>query len=129
MEQKEEQASGKERPIVAFWHKYKKGIKIATGILGFIGTAVLTARGVKYYWNATAFDRWFNKASLDELRVARNNIHSEYMKHTVNDEYRESLWNLLPRLDKRISEIEWAGKIPSAPSYPREHGHGLYKPD
>ena len=117
------------RPVVAFWNKHRKGLLIATGIVGTVGTAVLNVLGVKYYWNATAFERWFKKAPLDELKTVRDNVHSEYMKHTINDEYRESLWNLLPRLDKKIREIEWAGKIPSSPSYPREHGHNLYKPD
>ena len=51
------------------------------------------------------------------------------MKHTVNDEFRESLWNLLPRLDKKIREIEGAGKISTGPAYHREHGYNLYKPD
>ncbi len=119
----------KERPIVAFWHRHKKGIKIATGVVGTIGTAVLAACGIKYYWNASAYERWFKKAPLDELKLVRDNIHAEYMKHTTNDEYRESLWNLLPRLDKRISEIEWAGKTPTGPAYHREHGFNLYKPD
>ncbi len=118
-----------EKPVVAFWNKHRKDILIATGVIGAIGTTVLTILGVKYYWNSSAFERWFKKAPLDELKTVRDNIHSEYMKHTVNDEYRQSLWNLLPRLDKKISEIEWAGKTPTGPSYHREHGYNLYKPD
>ena len=118
-----------EQPVVAFWNKHRKGILIATGIVGTVGTAVLTVLGVKYYWNATAFERWFKKAPLDELKTVRDNVHSEYMKHTVNDEFRESLWNLLPRLDKKIREIEGAGKISTGPAYHREHGYNLYKPD
>ena len=69
------------------------------------------------------------KESTDHIGQALDYIHSEYMKHTINDEYRELLWNMLSRLDKRIREIEYAGKIPSVPSYPREHGHNLYKPE
>ena len=124
-----ENSNKHERPIIAFWNKHRKGILIATGVIGFVGTAVLTFLGIKYYWNATAFERWFKKASIEDLRIGRNNIHSEYMKHTINDEYRELLWNMLSRLDKRIREIEYAGKIPSVPSYPHEHGHNLYKPE
>ena len=107
--------------IQQLWTLYHRGWNFARTILAFWG--------IKYYWNATAFERWFKKAPLDELKTARNNIHSEYMKHTANDKYRETLWELLSRLDKKISELEWAGKNPSAPSYPREHGHGLYKPE
>jgi len=129
MSKQEEKTGNKKQPIVAFWHKHKKGIKIASGVAGTIGAAILTACGVKYYWNASAFERWFKKAPLDELKIVRDNIHAEYMKYTVNDEYRESLWNLLPRLDKKIRELEWAGKTPSGPAYHREHGFNLYKPD
>ena len=51
------------------------------------------------------------------------------MQHTINDEYRSNLWSLMQLLDKKISEREWAGKIPTGPSYHREHGYNLYKPD
>lgn len=119
----------KARPIIAFWNKHKKEIKIVTGVLGILGVAALTVCGVKYVWNATAFDRWFDKASLTDLKTARDKIHKEYLKHTVNDGYRESLQNLLPKFDKRIDELQWAGRKFTAPSYPREHGHNLYKPD
>lgn len=129
MNDRKNQKSEKGRPIVAFWNKHKKEIKVVTGVIGFIGAGVLAALGIRYVWNATAFDRWFDKASLPELQDARNKIHDEYLKHTVNDEYRESLWNMLPKFDKRISELKWAGRTPTAPSYPREHGHNLYKPD
>ncbi len=129
MDKQNGQEAVKEWPIVAFWHKHNKEIKIVTGVLGFLGAVVLTVCGVKHYWNATAFERWFEKASLDDLKAARDNIHSEYLGHTVNDEYRESLWNLLPKFDRRISELQWAGKKPSGPAYHREHGFNLYKPD
>ena len=125
----QKQIQNQDRPVVAFWNKHKKGIFIATGVIGTIGVAVLTVFGIKLYWNASAFERWFKKATLDELKEARNNIHAEYMSHTTNDKYRESLWNFLPQFDKRIATLEWAGKTPSGPAYHREHGYGLYKPD
>lgn len=112
--------------IVGFWNKHRKGILTVTSIIGAIGTVVL---GAKCYWDATASERWFENASLDELKAKRNDIHSEYMQHTINDEYRLSLSSLLPKFDRRISELQWGGKTPTAPSYPREHGHNLYKPD
>ena len=129
MDDRKMQKSEKALPIIAFWNKHKKEIKTVTGILGIIGAGVLAFFGVKYVWNAMAFDRWFDKASLSDLKEARDKIHDEYLKHTVNDEYRESLWNLISKFDNRISELNWAGRTPTAPSYPREHGHGLYKPD
>ena len=123
-------ANKRERPIIAFWNKHRKSILIATGVVGFLGSTILAILGIKkHYWNATAFERWFNTASLDELKSARDNIHSEYMNHTINDEYREFLWNLLPRFDKKIREIEDVGMKFTGPAYSREHGYNLYKPD
>ena len=37
--------------------------------------------------------------------------------------------NLRNLFDKVKSERDWAGRTPTAPSYSREHGHNLYKPD
>lgn len=119
----------KERPVVAFWNKHKKEIAIAGGVVGAVGVAVLSALGIKYFWNASSFERWFKKAPLEELRTVRNNVHTEYLKHTINDAHRSSLWDLMARLDKKISALEWDGKTPSGPAYHREHGFNLYKPD
>ena len=125
----QEKKVDKERPIIAFWNKHKKVITITGGVVGAVGVAVLSVFGVKYFWNASSFERWFKKAPLEELKTVRNNVHAEYLKHTVNDEHRESLWNLMSRLDKKIRRLEWAGKTPSGPAYQREHGFNLYKPD
>ena len=121
--------SKEERPVLAFWNRHKKEIAIASGIVGGVGVLVLGILGLKHYWNATSFDRWFKKASLDDLKTARNNVQSEYLKHNTNDKYRETLINIRSILDKKISNIESAGHIPTPPAYSREHGHGLYKPD
>ena len=114
------------RTIVDFWNKHRKGILTVTGIIGTISVVVM---GEKLYRNATASERWFENASLDELNAMRNDIHSNYMQHTINDEYRMLLRSLLSKFDRRINELQWGGKTPTAPSYPREHGHNLYKPD
>lgn len=129
MNNRKEQDAGKEHPIVAFWHKNNKTIKKLTGILGVIGAFCLMVKGGKYLWNATAFDRWLSKAPLDEVKETRHNIHMEALHYTTNDEYRNSLWNMLPILDRKIRELEWTGKEPSGPAYHREHGYNLYKPD
>lgn len=116
----------KRRQFVATWKKRKKTIVITTG--GVFAT-FLTLIGVKYYWNSTAFDRWFKKASLSELKVARHNIHTEFIEHRVNDDHRAFLENILSLFDKKINEVELFGKIPSPPTFHREHGNNLYKPD
>ena len=77
-----------ERPVVAFWNKHKKEIAIAGGVVGAVGVAVLSALGIKYFWNASSFERWFKKAPLEELRTVRNNVHTEYLKHTINGAHR-----------------------------------------
>lgn len=39
-------------------------------------------------------------------------------------------WERIRHLfDEVMSERKWNGRTPTAPSYPREHGHNLYKPD
>ena len=125
MNDRNKQKAAKTRPVVAFWNKHKKEFQFITGVLGL----ALAFLGVKYIWNATAFDRWFDKASLTELKAERDRIHTNYMNYTINDEHREFLWNLLPKFDKKIHELEWDGKTPSGPAYHREHGFNLYKPD
>ena len=123
-----EQTKYKDRSIETFWNKHKK-IAIASGVLGALGLVILSFLGVKYFCNVSSFERWFKKASLDELKTVRNNVHAEYLNHTVNDAHRESLWNLMSRLDKKISILEWTGKTPSMSTYHREHGFNLYKPE
>ena len=117
------------RPIIVFWKKHKKEIKIAAGVLGLAGFTIATALGVRSYWNATAFDRWLSKAPLNELNETRENLHSEYMRHRINDSHRENLWNNISRIDRRMREISSTGKNPTRPAYHREHGTNLYKPD
>ena len=69
------------------------------------------------------------KMILKELKDARDLTHKEFLSHTTNDEYREDLWRLLSVFDKKISDLEWNGKVPCGPAYHREHGYNLYKPD
>jgi len=114
------------KPIVVFWNKNRKKIFVVTSV---IGVAVLTALGIKNYWDSTEFKRFPNNASLGELKSLRDNVQDEYLKHTVNDEYRLKLWNLLSVLNEKIGKLEWAGKTPTAPTYSREDGRNLYRRD
>ena len=115
-----------QHPLVAFWNKHKKGIIIT---FSTIGISILAIFGYKMYLKNTAFDRWLKNASLKELKDARDLTHKEFLSHTTNDEYREDLWRLLSVFDKKISDLEWNGKVPCGPVYHREHGYNLYKPD
>ncbi|MBO5231765.1 MAG: hypothetical protein IJE00_06640 [Clostridia bacterium] len=116
----------KENKIKSFFKRHKKGIYITAGI---IGGSVLCFFGIKCYLKQPTLEKFLKESSLSLLKEKRNEIHTEYLKYTKNDEYRNSLWNLLPILDKEISKREWDGKIPSGPAYHREHGYNLYKPD
>lgn len=104
-----------------------KKIAVTSGIISVVGIAFFGVFGVKHYRHS--FERWLKNAPLEELNAAREDVQSEYLKHTVNDEYRRSLWNLMSSLDKKINELAWMGKPASGPAYHREHGFHLYKPD
>lgn len=123
--QEKKQKADKNFSINAFWNKHKKEIIIASSILGVIGITFLAVFGIKY----KPLEKWLKKASLEDLKEVRNNAHHEWMQHTINDEYRGNLWNLMQFLDKKIHKRECSGKIPTGPSYHREHGYNLYKPD
>ena len=125
MTDKKQLTGKKERSLNAFWNKHKKGLFIASGILVVVGVSLLALFGIKY----NSLERWLKNASLEDLKNARKNIHSEWKQHTINDKYRSSLWDLMKFLDKKISECEWAGETPTGPAYHREHGYNLYKPD
>ena len=111
--------------INAFWNKHKKEIILVSSIIGIIGITALAVLGINY----KSLGKWLKKASLEDLKEARNNTHSEWMTHTTNDEYRDNLWRLMQLLDKKIREREQAGKTQIGPAYHREHGYNLYKPD
>lgn len=112
--------------IKEFFKRHKKSIYIT---LGIIGGVVLCFFGVKLYLKRPSLEKFLKKSSLPELRDTRAKVHTEYLNYPKNDQYRNDLWDTLSILDKEISKREWNGKTPTGPSYPREHGHNLYKPD
>ena len=118
-------SKNKKRPIMTFWNRHKKKIIIITSVTFAI---ILTALGVKY-WNAKSFERWLSNAPLNELEETRDNLHSEYMRHRINDDHRENLQNAISRIDKKMRELKSTPKTPSGPAYHREHGTNLYKRD
>ncbi|MBO5480744.1 MAG: hypothetical protein J6A63_06130 [Clostridia bacterium] len=123
--QEKKQSVNKNYSIGAFLNKHKKEVIIVSSIIGIIGITVLAGVGIRY----KSLKKWLKKATVEDLKEVRNNAHSEWKQHTINDEYRGKLWGLIQYLDRKINESEWAGKTPKAPVYPREHGHNLYKRD
>lgn len=104
-----------------FWNKHKKVIIISGSIFALACMGVLAFLGFKY----SAFDRFLKKASLEDLQTARDKVQDEWMKHNINDEYRESLQKCREVLDNRISKLQWKGQTPTGPAFHREHGFYL----
>lgn len=73
--------------------------------------------------------KWIQSLSDEQLVTERALIHKKYLNPDQDVDYRESLRRLMDLFDKVKSDRYWAGRTPSGPSYSREHGHGLYKPD
>ncbi|MGN0804131.1 MAG: hypothetical protein ACI4MS_01990 [Candidatus Coproplasma sp.] len=118
--------SKQERPFVDFWNKHKKVISIVSGVVGVAVVSAICILGIRY---STSFERWFNKATLEELNTVRANIQTEYLNPKGDEQYRCSLWDLMKRFDTRIEELKWGGCKPVGPAYYPEHGSHLYKPE
>ena len=73
--------------------------------------------------------KWFDTVSNEVLNAEREVVRKEFCASGNNFSKAVRLENLLRLFDKVISSRAWDGKTPQAPSYPREHGHNLYKPD
>ena len=116
----------KQNKVGKFIREHKRGIYITAGVIGGL---ILCFFGVKIYLKRPSLARFLNDSSIDMIRSKRDEVHNEYLSYTKNDNYRNGLYKLLEVLDTEIRKRECAGKVPSPPSYPREHGHNLYKPD
>lgn len=115
----------KENRVFKFFEKHKKGIYITVGILG---STVLCFFGYKIFLKQPSLEKIIKNSSLSFLKDKRSELHAEYMSYTKNDKYRDTLSKLVSILEKEIVNRQNNGKIPSPPSYPREHA-GIYKRD
>lgn len=126
----EETSENHKNPIKNFWNNHKNGILICTSVVFIIGGGVLaSAIGIKKH--RESFDVWqlIKNLNLDELKEKIEIVQTEYLNHTVNDDYRDDLSKIMNLINKRIRELEWAGVTPSGPAYHREDGYNLYRPD
>lgn len=55
-------------------------------------------------------EKWFKKASLDELEAAREVVQKDYLNPKLDLDYRNKCWILLKRFDNAIGNIKWQGK-------------------
>lgn len=73
-------------------------------------------------------DKWFNNASLEELKSARECVRIDYLNSKLDMDYRIKCWDLLAKFDNFIGERNWAGKKYEYPFH-SEHGWYLLRDD
>ena len=71
-------------------------------------------------------DKWFDTVSDEVLDEEREIVRKK--SYSMDDDFPVAE-RLLCKFDSVMSERAWAGEEPQPPSYHREHGHNLYKPD
>ena len=54
--------------------------------------------------------KWFEKANLKELKIARKLVQEDYNNPNLDLDYRNYCWNLLNKFDNAIGKIKWDGK-------------------
>ena len=72
---------------------------------------------------------WIKNLTDTEWETEREIVRQQYCNPEYDISYRENLHQILWLFDKIKSDKEWAKKTPHGPSYHREHGYNLYKPD
>lgn len=119
----------KESTFVTFAKKHKKEFIIIAGAIGTILTSIGLSKLAGSVESRKYSSKWFDSVFDDVLNAEREIVRKQYCFSGDNFSMAVQMQNLLNRFDSVLSKRAWAGKIPRGPSYPREHGHGLYKPD
>lgn len=73
--------------------------------------------------------KWFNTVSYDTLEKEREIVRKQFCSAGNDFERANLLQKLLNIFDSVMSKRDWNGQVPQPPSYHREHGYNLYKPD
>ena len=73
--------------------------------------------------------KWFESISDAVLNSEREKVRKAYCSSGRNYKKACFLENLLGLFDAESSRRAWKGRKPSGPSYRREHGYNLFKPD
>lgn len=119
----------KESNFVTFAKKHKKEFIIIAGAVGTILTSIGLSKLAGSVEPRKYSSEWFDSVSDDVLNAEREIVRKQYCSSGDNFSMAIQLQNLLNIFDSVLSKRAWAGKIPQVPSYSREHGHSLYKPD
>lgn len=86
-------------------------------------------KSIEKYTSSPYSNRWFEKATDNELSIEREKIRLEFCSSGDDLENAILLENLLIRFDKEMSRREWGDEVPRAPSIHREHGWYLPNDD
>ncbi len=125
-----------EKTRLIAWVKRHKLQLLFAGVS--VTTVAMTLLGVKnkdeinQLWNSLIQEikkgslysaKWFENASLEELREVRKIVQQDYRNPDFDLEYRSECWELLKRFDNAIGKIVWQGK---EKGYPVSREHGWY---
>lgn len=103
--------------------------KVALAVAGIAITGVEIWRLISGLEPQKYSSKWFEKTSDAVLKEEREVIRKKYCNAGTDCDLAGKMQNLLWRIDKELSKRAWDGEVPTRPSYHREHGYGLYKPD
>ena len=102
--------------------------KALCGVGGLLATAGIGAV-LAHKEPAKYSMEWIRKLSDADWETEREIIRQKFCNPKYSDTARIGFEKLLNLFDKVKSDRDWAGKIPKGPSYHREHGFNLFKPD
>ena len=106
------------------------GISVTAVLLTILGLKNKDA--INDFWNSLKktlkegdlfSDKWFKKASVEELYNDREVVQADYLNTKLDDDYRGQCWNLLSRLDAAIRAASNHG---SETGFPVHSEHGWY---
>jgi len=105
----------------------KKKKNLLLGGLAIGGAGLCLLFGIKH---PKAYTRkWIEGLSDIEWTKEREKVQTMLLDPTLDVDFREKCRKVLLIFDRVKSARDWAGQNPCAPSYPREHGHNLWKPE
>lgn len=72
---------------------------------------------------------WIKRLSDEDWLKEREKVQDQYRNPNLDEDFRMQCGRFLDRFDKVKSDRDWEGREPCAPTYHREHGTNLYKPE
>ena len=72
---------------------------------------------------------WIKQLSDEDWLKEREIVQDQYCNPELDEDFRMRCGGILSRFDQVKSDRDWEGEQPCAPTYHREHGNNLYKPE